>query len=306
MGQSYLDQAKQGKNRWWRYVLGVALIVFAWLVVGGIVAAIAAIAWLNWQSTASGVPLTNLDQALMGLLQSPTLTAYVLNNLPFICFYGGLWVVIRRLHQRPFLSLLSTDRTFAGDRFWLGFGLWFLLLGIPSLIDYGFHNESYQRIAAITHWLRFLPFAFVLTPLQVAAEELLFRGYLLQALGLISRNSFFLIGINGALFALPHLANPELQRGAIWLILIYFAIGAFLALVTLKENRLEMALGIHTANNILVVVFINSIDSAVPAPTLLTVQETGDPRLTLILLLGQMLIFYYLCFRRSLRRPQLD
>ncbi|NJL86182.1 MAG: CPBP family intramembrane metalloprotease [Leptolyngbyaceae cyanobacterium SM1_1_3] len=303
MGQAYLDQAKQGKNSWWRYVLGVMLIAFFWLLIGGIVAAAAAIAWLDSQSTPLEKLLPTTEQALLQVLQSPTLEAYVINNLPFLCFYGGLFAVMCWLHQRPVKSLLSVDGTFKIARFARGFGLWFLLLGLPSLIDYAFNTESYQRIPLLTNWLQFLPFALVLTPFQVAAEELLFRGYLLQGLGLISRNSFFLICVNGGLFALPHLANPELQRGAVWLILIYFAIGAFLALVTLKENRLEMALGIHAANNILVVVFVNSVDSAVPAPTLLTAQETGDPRLTLLLLLGQMLVFYYLCFGRRRGKP---
>lgn len=302
MGQSYLDQTRQGKNSWWRYVLGVIVIAFAWILVGGIVAAIAAIAWLTWQSRLTGVPIDDIGQALIDLLQSPSLAAYIFNNLPFICFYGGIFIVIRGLHHRRLSSLLSADGKFRSDRFWLGFGLWFLLLGIPSLIDYGLHRESYQPIAALMDWLRFIPFALVLTPLQVAAEELLFRAYLLQGLSLISRNSFFLVSVNGGLFFLVHLANPELQRGALWLCLIYFSLGAFLTLVTLKENRLEMALGIHSANNILVVVFVNSLDSALPAPTLLTAQETGDPRLTLILLLGQMLIFYYLCFGRQRTR----
>lgn len=45
--------------------------------------------------------------------------------------------------------------------------------------------------------------------LQTTAEEWLFRGYVVQWLSLSTGRPLVLAAVSGALFALPHLANPE-------------------------------------------------------------------------------------------------
>ena len=60
-------------------------------------------------------------------------------------------------------------------------------------------------------WLPFVLAALLLTPLQCAAEELVFRGYVLQGLGRLLRNPLVLVVLSGLLFAIPHLLNPEVD-----------------------------------------------------------------------------------------------
>ncbi|NJN87112.1 MAG: CPBP family intramembrane metalloprotease [Leptolyngbyaceae cyanobacterium SL_7_1] len=138
--------------------------------------------------------------------------------------------------------------------------------------------------------------ALILTPLQTSAEEFFFRAYVLQGLGLITRHPFLLILLSSLLFAVPHFGNPEMQRSALWLGLSYLAIGAFLTLITLKDNRLELALGVHAANNLFVALFVNTKDSALPAPSLFILKDVGDPRLSFSLFLLSAAIYYFLFF----------
>ncbi|WP_201800793.1 hypothetical protein [Dulcicalothrix desertica] len=93
-----------------------------------------------------------------------------------------------------------------------------------------------------------------------------------------------------------HLFNPEMQRGA-WIALFYFGFGALTALITLKDNRLELALGVHAANN-LSFLFVTTKDSVLAVPAMWTAKDIGDPRLEVLMFLLQSLIFYYIFFGR--------
>lgn len=96
----------------------------------------------------------------------------------------------------------------------------------------------------------------------------------------------------------PHLLNPEVKRGAVLMAMYYFSFGALAAFLTLKDNRLELALGVHAANN-LSLVFINTEDSVIPTPSIWTVKETGSPGVDLVVFLIQSAIFYYIFFGRT-------
>jgi len=77
-----------------------------------------------------------------------------------------------------------------------------------------------------------------------------FRGYLLQATGRLTRNVWMLSVINGVVFTLPHLANPETEGNAVLAGLNWFVFGFFATIITLRSGSLDYALGIHAVNNL--------------------------------------------------------
>ena len=121
------------------------------------------------------------------------------------------------------------------------------------------------------------------------------RGYLLQSLGLKLRNRLLLSAISGVLFALPHFANPEVSVNFWLLMCFYAAIGAFFAWVTLRDQRLELALGAHAANNLFSALFTSYPNSALTTPAIFLVN-TLDPVYTLVSVLLIMPVFYWLVF----------
>lgn len=52
----------------------------------------------------------------------------------------------------------------------------------------------------------------------------------------------------------------------------YAAMGFFLALLTLRSQGLELALGIHAANNFFTAVFANYVSTALPTQSLWIIQ----------------------------------
>jgi hypothetical protein len=97
-----------------------------------------------------------------------------------------------------------------------------------------------------------------------------------------------------------HLLNPEVKTGVLLLAVYYFLLAVFLAVVTVKENSLELAIGVHIGNNLFNVLFANYSNSALSAPSIFTIQNF-DPTSNLISSLLFCLLFYLLFFTKRTR-----
>jgi uncharacterized protein len=293
MSQSYLEIAQQGKNSWWRHLLAILLILFFWIVIGSIVTSIAIIIILLQR----GLSFADFSvEQVSTFLKSASVETFITLNLAFIFFAVGIFIAVKWLHKRKFRSLISADSTVNFQRILAGFGVWFLIQALLVATGIIFDAKNYEFTFNPSQWFALLISALILTPIQTSSEELFFRGYLLQAFSHITRNRLVLIFLTSILFMLPHLFNPEMQRGA-WIALFYFGFGALTALITLKDNRLELALGVHAANN-LSFLFVTTKDSVLAVPAMWTAKDTGDPRLEVLMFLLQSLIFYYIFFGR--------
>jgi membrane protease YdiL (CAAX protease family) len=285
MNQTYLDIARQGKNSWWRYLLGTLIIAFFWLVIGSIASAI----FLFSPSITNG--LNPLE-----FLRKPSIWGYLIINFQFLFFLLGIFLTVKWLHQRQFLTLVGADAAIRWKRFFKGFAVWFLIQSIIFGISIILDSSNLEFTFKPVQWLILLACAVILTPIQTSTEELFFRGYILQGFGLITKQPLILMIINGVLFMLPHLANPEVQRGFLGMALYYFAFGVFCTLLTLKDNRLELALSIHAANNLFIVLFVSTEDSAIRVPSMWLLKDVGTPESTLIWFLIECALFYFLIF----------
>jgi hypothetical protein len=90
---------------------------------------------------------------------------------------------------------------------------------------------------------------------------------------------------------LPHLANPEVRTDFVLMPAYYFGIGLLLALVTLRDNRLELAVGAHAANNLFSSLVANYVNSALPTPSVFTVSRL-DALYALAAFVVTAVIFY--------------
>ena len=127
-------------------------------------------------------------------------------------------------------------------------------------------------------------------PLQAAAEELLFRGYILQGLGLLTHRVWIPVVVSSLVFVLLHISNPEAQVDTLLALAGYLTAGLLFGLVTIRDNCLELAIGMHIANNVFVLL-VNSDVSALPVPPVFTVT-TLDAVYNLLSLIVIGLIFY--------------
>ena len=244
---SYLDLARQGHGGVWRYAAGTFSILFIWLIIGGVATAFVLIGLGLFQ----GVPLLDLAQ----LVLDPSLLGYIpyflVLNLGFLFFLFGIWMSVRLIHGRSVRSLVTWRNSINWRRVGIGFIVWALLLGIGTLVEYLLSPETFSVTFDASLFFPFALLAILITPLQTSAEELFFRGYLVQAGSLISRNWIFLSIWSGVLFALPHFTNPEVAENTAVVLLTFFVLGAFLTWISLKDGTIELAIGVHAANNLM-------------------------------------------------------
>lgn len=103
-------------------------------------------------------------------------------------------------------------------------------------------------------------FAIVLLVIAAAAEEIVFRGWLLKHLGAFTRNPALLMAVNGLLFALIHF-DPNLDA-----FLVRAAMGAGLTWMTLRTGGVELAIGAHAANNIIILLLLRPLSLTPETP----------------------------------------
>jgi membrane protease YdiL (CAAX protease family) len=269
--EAFTSLSDRGKNTWWRYVLAVGVILVCWQVVGSI-------------------PIVLFY--LSGWTKDIFLN-FIAVNLSFVIFLLSIWLAIRFIHERPFLSLITPFDRFNGKRALLGFGWWTCITAVITIVDSLVHPGLYQVSFQWPGWLWFALSAILLTTIQASTEEIFFRGYLLQSIARVIHSKAILVILSGLVFAIPHFFNPEMKSGFVLLALFYFGFGVFLTLITLKDNRLELAIGIHSANNLFSVIIANYKESALPSISIFT-SEAIEPLFNLVTFVIGAVVFWFL------------
>jgi len=263
--QNYLELARQGKNAAWRSVLAVLFMLIAWQGLGAMPSAIL----LFWMAFHGQLHADSTGDVLHGM---DTLVGFIALMLASVFFLGGIYLSMRFIHRRPMRTLVSPARSLAWGRLFQGFGVWFGLVALMSLVEALIFPVRYVWTLDPGRFFPFLFLALIFIPIQTSAEELFFRGYILQEIGLHWKNIWVLSIISGLLFGLPHLLNPEASVNYPLLGFYYFAFGFCLAVITLRDGRLELALGAHAANNLFSVIIANYTITALPSPSLFTIK----------------------------------
>ncbi len=287
----YLDAVYQGKNNGWRYLLSLGVILFFWLVIGSIPVFV-----LSAYLMIDGNPETGITET--GFSGVEPLLAFIVTMSSFVLFFFAIFISIRFVHARPFRSLITPRSRIDWKRASIGFVSWFVIAALVSIFEVILYPHRYNISLDPVPFLIFAVFAILLIPIQTSCEELFFRGYLMQSLGLKIRGIIVLPVISGLIFGALHLWNPEMiaTDGSWMLAISYFLVGAFAAVITLLDGGLELALGLHAANNLYTALIANYTVSALTSESIFTVNEI-DPLYGLISLVAGMLLFYLLVFQ---------
>jgi membrane protease YdiL (CAAX protease family) len=286
----YLDAVHQGRNEWWRYILSIALILILWLIIGSIPVFLFGAFLLM-----DGNPDSKLT-ALGFSGVSPLMAMFVILS-SYLFFFAAIFIAVRFIHKRPFRSLVTSQIKVNWRRLFAGFSFWFIIAGLVSIFEAILYPSRYVFSFDPNKFVLFAFFAILLIPIQASCEELFFRGYLMQGLGLSIRGIIILPMVSGLIFGVLHLANPEMSvpSGAWMLGVSYFLVGFFAGVITLLDGGLELALGLHIANNLYTALVVNTTVSALASESYFKVNEI-DPLYGLISLAIGLVIFYLLAF----------
>jgi len=272
--QRYLDLARQGRNEWWRYLLGAAVIAFFWMVLGY-------------------VPIVLLAGA--GMAVPPF--DFIAVNFSIFMMLAGLAVTVKLIHRRPLRSLITPDALVDWRRIVRGALVWTIIAAVIATLEHALYPGRYYLSFNPERFFVYVALVLLLTPLQCLAEELVFRGYVMQGLGLFTRRPLAIAAVSSLVFTAPHLLNPEVhEHGAAIMAANYFAIGMLLATVTLRDGRLEIAIGAHAVNNMFLALIANYESSALATESVFTAREL-DPVYSLATLVISAFAFHWWVFR---------
>jgi uncharacterized protein len=292
VSETFLEAGRRGKNTWWRYLLGVVFVVFMWFVVGGR-------ASLALGSLLGIFP----EQIATNPSAAGPIAGYLVIFASYPVFLLGSVLAVTFLHRRSPLTLVTGRRRIDWRRVGTGLGVWFALVVLGGLVGFLLDPSAFSLGSNLAAFVPFALLALVLAPIQTTAEEVFFRGYLVQGTSLISSNFLFLALISGALFMLPHLANPGMDSGFLLVALYHFGFGAFLAWVSLRDGTLELAIGAHTANNLFGAIVLGFEGSALNTPSLF-LTDRFVPVYSLIQFLATAALFYVVVFVLFRRRAK--
>ncbi|MEM0993555.1 MAG: CPBP family intramembrane glutamic endopeptidase [Bacteroidota bacterium] len=293
----FLQSAKAGKNDLWRYVVTIFALIFA-ATLGGVPMVV--VMAMNGMENGEGLAdlQTILAEGNYEALGMSANTFLFLLLLQFVFVFFTLLLMVRTVHDKTINAIMTARPRLDWGRIWFAFIVWAALLALAEGVGYFLDPENYVWQFELKAFLPLLAIALFILPIQTSAEELVMRGYLMQGISLISTYRWIPLVLTSAIFGLLHISNPEVAKYGFWVTMPgYIGIGLALAIMTLMDDGLELALGVHAANNIFGAIFVTFDGSVLSTPALFKVLEI-NPLMGTIFTLIFSAVFIFIAARK--------
>ncbi|QDO94731.1 CPBP family intramembrane metalloprotease [Formosa sediminum] len=287
----YISQAYKGLTDWWRYIVGVLIAL-----VGVMIFSTPHLIAISLKTLQGDVDVAQLkDTNFVLQLFDPNL------NLIFIMlpFLGGLlclFLAVKLVHKLSLLNLTTTRERIDWKRVFFSFILWGVVSSIFVVVDYFMYPEHYVYNFQLNKFLILVVIAIILVPIQTSFEEYMFRGYLMQGIGVISKTNLLPLLITSIIFGGLHISNPEVEKLGYIIMIYYIGTGLFLGILTLMDEGMELSLGFHAANNLFTALLVTSDWSALQTYSILKDISEPDKANFIEIFLPVFVIFPILLF----------
>ncbi len=256
----YIEQGRQGKLGLWKYLpiplVFMGLIGLQYLIVSILDIDVAAI--------------------MEKEIQSKGKNRFFAENMLFMAvFLAVLLFWVRYVHKQSILSLTTSREKIDWGRIFFVFGLMASFIIISTLVIYFVYPDTYQINFEPLPFLILTVIAILLVPIQTSFEEYLFRGYLMQGVGIATKSKLIALIVTSVLFGIMHIANPEVEKIGYIIMVYYIGTGFFLGIITLMDEGLELALGFHAANNLVTVLLVTADWTALQTDSIFI--DVSDP-----------------------------
>lgn len=246
---AYLDAARNGKNALWRIILSVAIIAIIWLA-GSFAFVYGAAAFIlvrdGIRPGSFGGVFALID---MAELTGDRIWPFVM-LLSISPLWLAVWLVVKVIHRRPLRGVFGIE----GRLYWPDFArsalvtlvVGFVIGPIALLIDPTIARGS----ASLSSWLAAAPLLLVILFLQTSAEELVFRGYLQQALAARFATPIIWLAMPTLLFTAMHWQSQASIAMNLASLFVILGFSLSMSWLLMASGNLAAAMGAHFANNI--------------------------------------------------------
>ena len=209
--------------------------------------------------------------------------------LPSAFSFLGLWFVVKQIHFRSLISIITSRINIDFKRFGFAFILWSIISVSIFIIEILISPTDYEWNFNFSKFLVLFFISFIMIPIQSIVEELIFRGYLMQAFGILFKNRWIPLIFTAGIFGILHLWNPEIDKLGTELIWYYIGTGLFLGIITLMDDGIELALGFHAANNLVTAILVTASWTAFQTESILI--DNSEPSLGKELFITLLIIY---------------
>lgn len=228
------------------------------------------------------------------IAQWGTNVTFVIVIIPLSLMCLGLLFWVKFIHRQSIRSLTTSRKKVDWSRILFSFGLWALISSLLTVAAYFSAPEDFVINFEPVPFFTFLLLAILLIPLQTSFEEYLFRGYLMQGLGVVTNSRLLPFLTSSVLFGLMHIANPEVGKLGMVIMIYYIGTGFFLGILTLMDEGLELALGFHAANNLIGALLVTADWTAFQTNSIL--KDVSEPSAGFDVIIPVFVIFPILLF----------
>ena len=273
----FIEQAYKGKNDLWRVI--VTTLVSTGIFIANFIGYLL-------------ISDEEMDQTYELMKSLPKWLSLTINLIPFVFLLGLLFLLVRFIHERSILSLSTSRKSFDFKRFGFSLGLIIFITLFTFGISYYYDNSMIQWNFNSVKFAVLLIISLLLFPFQIGLEEYLFRGYLMQQIGIMARNRWTPLIITSVVFGIMHSANPEVAEMGYGVMVFYIGTGLLLGVMTLMDEGMELALGFHLGNNLMAALLITSDFSALQTDAVFKYTSETNPSNALTEMILSMAIMY--------------
>jgi membrane protease YdiL (CAAX protease family) len=291
--QPYLHLLRTRSYRWWKGLLGLPLAIVTYIGLSAGLVVVVLIGMIVVNGPEQGM------RDLEGLTDTSSRPgALLFTNIALALFVPSVWAAVAAVHTERIGWLSSVARRIRW-RLVLGFGLLATVIGLLTL-GFSFVIPAADEgtggvVPGIGTVVGMFFVVSLTTPLQAAAEEYAFRGYLSQVVAAwIPRRAAAAVVatlVSATLFALAHGAQDP------WLFADRFAFGLTASAVVLLTGGLEASIAYHAVNNIF------SFALATLTGSLDAQQATAAPATLVIIDIAGMALYVGATLWWTRRRP---
>ncbi len=245
----FIEQIFKYRYEFWRYIVGF-LIIIAAIILGQIPLTIAIF-------LKGGYKVLNMDQTQMLHLLDSNYSLFLL-LLTYAVGLVGILLVAKLLHKEPIRALTTSRPKIDWGRIFFSFGVIAAFLIISTLLDYWVNPGNYVLNFHPRSFFILFMIAIIFIPLQTSFEEYLFRGYLMQGFGALFKNRWLPLLLTSIIFGGLHFFNPEVSKLGDIIMFSYIGTGFLLGIITLMDEGMELSLGFHAANNLVIALLVTT------------------------------------------------
>lgn len=237
-GLTYLQLLRLPGFAWWRSLLGVVCGLGLFFLLTSVINQ--AIIFAFWATTSAQTPYDAYMESAIKFHTPVGMLGANLGLATLIVTAAVLMPIVHRVNPRWLISVESHVR-------WRYFGICLALGLVAPVLVQGLSTVigGVPAVRLNEHFWLFLIVIILTSPLQAVAEEVFFRGYLLQALGSVVANPWFGIVVSSLIFAALHgRQDPALFVDRL-------AFGLLAGILVWRTGGLEAGIAAHVTNNVL-------------------------------------------------------